>query len=191
MRANGLQFFSGAADQAMKGTLTKLKPKRRWLQVSLRTMLLLVTLLCVALATWVVPLERRRRAVEAIKALGGTVIFVSETRNESFPMGLLLQRLPDAYVEEVGYVLLSDTEITDSGLANVQGLTGLLGLSLDNTQVTDAGLAHLQGLTALRELSINNARVTDSGLAHLHGLTGLQQLWLYNTHVTDAGLDLK
>jgi hypothetical protein len=44
---------------------TKPKSKRRWAQVSLRTVLVLVTLLCVALSLWVVPAERQRRAVAA------------------------------------------------------------------------------------------------------------------------------
>ena len=52
--------------------------RRRWLQFSIRTLLVLVTLLCVALSLWIVPAERQRRAVEAIEKLGGIVFYVGE-----------------------------------------------------------------------------------------------------------------
>lgn len=171
----------------MANHLTKLKPKRRWLQVSLRTVLMLVTLLCVALSLWVVPLERRRRAVEAIEALGGTVILNSETRNDSSADAFLQRWLPQLYVDEVEYVLLDGPEITDAGLADLQGLTGLLGLSLDNTRVTDAGLLRLQGLTNLQAIILDNTQITDAGLVHLKGLTALRWLRLDKTQVTHAG----
>src|SRR5688572_8114013 len=46
---------------------------RRWMQFSLLTLLALVSVMCVVLATWVTPAERQERAVEAIRAAGGTV----------------------------------------------------------------------------------------------------------------------
>jgi hypothetical protein len=41
--------------------------KRRWMQFSLRTGFIIVTMLCVALSMWVVAAERQRRAVAAIE----------------------------------------------------------------------------------------------------------------------------
>ena len=41
----------------MTDTLPKTKPKRRWLQFSMRTVLVIVTLLCVALGLWIAPLN--------------------------------------------------------------------------------------------------------------------------------------
>jgi hypothetical protein len=49
------------------------RPRRRWFRYSLRTLLLAVTLVAVALAYWVNGAERQRRAVAAIEAAGGTV----------------------------------------------------------------------------------------------------------------------
>jgi hypothetical protein len=57
-------------------------------------------------------------------------------------------------------------------------------VGLADTQVTDAGLANSQGLAALRELHVYNSQVTDAGLVHLQGLTGLQSLSLRNTQIT-------
>ena len=49
--------IAGLMLTGMASLLTRLKAKRRWMQLSLRTVLVLVTLLCVALSVWVVPAE--------------------------------------------------------------------------------------------------------------------------------------
>lgn len=154
---------------AMKTSLSKRKPTRRWLQLSIRTVLVFVTLICVALSQWVVPLERRRRAVEAIKALGGAVTFVYSRTNEAFPKAFLRRWLPQAYVDnaEVVDFNFSGIEVTDAELDTLQGLTSLKGLDLSNTQITDAGLVHLQKLKSIRWLFLRNTEVTDTGLDNL------------------------
>lgn len=169
--------------------LTKLKPKWSWLQLSLRTMLVLVGALCVALNVWIVPSERQRRAVAAIEALGGRVNYVAKQPTiESFQETFLRRWLPQAYFHDVIYVVLENAQVTDAELVHIQGLTGLQRLYLINTQVTDNGLMHLQGRTRLQRLYLINAPVTDAGLTHLQGLTALEHLYLVNTQVTDAGL---
>jgi hypothetical protein len=198
----------------MANWLHALKPKRRWAQVSLRMLFVLVTVLCVALSLGVVPAERQRRAVAAIEGAGGSVAYPEpdKTRTESFPNALLRRWLPRDYLDEVqqvnlGYsnvtdaplahlhgftrlqvLYLHDTRVTDAGLTQLHGLTDLQLLCLFNTQVTDAGLAHLQELKRLQTLWLRATRVTDAGLAHLQGLTRLQSLVLDDTRVTDAGL---
>lgn len=174
--------------KGMANVLTKLKPTRRWMQVSLRTVLVLVTLLCVALGLWVGSAERQRRAVADIEKLGGDVKYVEPAASEKFPVTYLRRWLPADYFDEIEWVDLANTQVTDAGLAYLQGLTGLQALWLNNTHVTDAGLAHLQGLSRLQFLELAETEVTDTGLARLEGLTNLQVLALDNTHVTDAGL---
>ena len=49
------------------------KPRRRWFQYSLRTLLVLVTVLCVWLGVTVNRARKQREAVAAIQELGGTV----------------------------------------------------------------------------------------------------------------------
>jgi Leucine-rich repeat (LRR) protein len=151
----------------MANLLSTFKPKRRWLQISLRAVLVLVTLLCVGLSLWVGPAERQRRAVAAIDKFGGSVRYGELAAGERFPVTFLRRWLSPDYFDEVEEVDLTGTQVTDAGLAHLQGLTGLQGLWLINTQVTDAGLAHLQGLTGLQVLSLDNTQVTDAGLAKL------------------------
>ncbi|HEV7222461.1 MAG TPA: leucine-rich repeat domain-containing protein [Pirellulales bacterium] len=154
--------------KGMAGLLTTLKPKHRWMQFSLRTVLVLVTLLCIALGLWVVPAERQRRAVAAIQELDGRVSYVeADPASEMFPLTFLRRWLPPDYFNEIKYIALYRSKDTDAGLAHLQGLTSLQRLYLDNTQVTDAGLTHLHGLTSLQGLYLDNTQVTDAGLAAL------------------------
>jgi len=108
---------------------------------------------------------------------------------------------------------LSERDVTDAGLAYLQGLSGLkmLGLSwaskisdvgltylrnltvlqslyLDSTNVTDAGFMNLQWLTTLFSLDVSENEIGDVGLKNLQGLTSLQNLFLSNTRISDVGL---
>lgn len=139
--------------------MVRMAPRRRWLQFSIRSLLAVVTLLCVALSLW---------AVAAIEALGGIVDYVdNEEKSESFPVALLWRWLPQVYGDEVASVDRGNTQVTDAELAHLKVRTRLQFLNLDNTQVTDAGLAHLQGLTSLKALWLSNTQVTGAGLVEL------------------------
>src|SRR5262249_61460329 len=73
---------------------------------------------------------------------------------------------------------LSETEVSDTGLAELRGMTRLESLELRSTSVTDAGMVHLNGLTGLERLDVRDTPVTGAGLARLKGLAGLKELWL-------------
>jgi hypothetical protein len=163
-----------------------LTPKRRWAQFSLATMFLVVSLLCVGLALVVGPAERQRRAVAAIEALGGQVLYAPSHKGTSD--AFLRRWLARDYFDEIREVSLGGTQVTDADLDDLQALKGLKWIWLVNTQITDAGLAHLHRLTALKSLDLNGTQVTDAGLAHLNGLMRLEALDLNGTQVTDAGL---
>jgi hypothetical protein len=167
--------------------ISMLTPKRWWAQFSLLTLFLVVTVLCVGLRLVVVPAERQQRAVAAIEALGGEVQYFELDQEDPNHEPFLRRWLPPDYIDEVRVVDLGGRPVTDAGMENLRGLTGLQVLFLDLTRVTDAGLAQLQGFTRLEYLSLTCTQVTDAGLAHLQGLTGLQVLDLDGTLFTDAG----
>jgi mono/diheme cytochrome c family protein len=83
---------------------------------------------------------------------------------------------------------LAGTRITDAGLANLKALANLQRLHLELTAVTDAGLAHLKNLPNLTYLNLYGTKVTDSGLDQLKGLKHLRNLYVWQTKVTDAGV---
>ncbi len=86
-------------------------------------------------------------------------------------------------------VVLSNSLVTDEGLAQLARIPRLRHLNLDDCrEITSAGMAHLAGLTHLRKLSLNRTAVDDAGLAHLAALPTLTELSLVgNAGVTDAG----
>jgi Leucine Rich Repeat (LRR) protein len=165
------------------------KPKRRWYQFSLLTLLVVLTLLCVGPGGFVAYEQRKARqqqaAVEAIEKLGGSVEYDEEVPARS---AMVRQILGDESFGNVDVVSLCDTQANDATLVHVAGLKSLKHLSLSDTQVTDAGLVYLAGLNGLTSLTLDNTQVTDAGLVHLAGLTKLEILLLPNTQVTDAGV---
>lgn len=89
---------------------------------------------------------------------------------------------------EANFRLLG-TSVTDTVVAPIKDVVGLVDVNLANTRITDDGLATLKGLIHLQKLHLELTGVTDAGLAHLKGLTNLTYLNLYGTKVTDAGLE--
>jgi hypothetical protein len=192
---------SGLQPLAANRTMTGMEPpqpiktpkrRRRWRQFSVSTLLVVVTMASVGLAVVANRAQRQRRAVAAIRALGGSVAYAFKTNagTSQDPRGpdWLFQILGWDYYADVVSVSASDlTGMTDATCSDLSALTSLEGLNLAGTQVTDAGLRYLAGLTSLDHLCLSNTQVTDAGLAHLVGLTSLQSLWLDGTRVTDKG----
>ena len=148
------------------------RPRRRWLQFSLRTLLVVMLVLGCGLAWFAREVERewaQREAAVTIRKMGGRVEYVAVSGG-MIPtavawLGGLIDHDLSGYVASVS---LKGTRVSDAGLVHLQRLTQLVELNLDNTQVSDAGLVHLQGLTQLRWLSLHETRVSDAGVAELH-----------------------
>jgi len=83
---------------------------------------------------------------------------------------------------------LATTRVTDAGLVNLKGLVNLQRLHLELTGVTDAGLAHLKGLPNLTYLNLYGTKVTDKGLEHLKNMKFLRNLYVWQTKVTTNGI---
>ncbi|HVX09929.1 MAG TPA: hypothetical protein VHC22_01890 [Pirellulales bacterium] len=116
----------------------------------------------IAFGSWVVPIERQRRAVTAIEASGGAVFYMGD--GDSF----LRRWLPQDYFDEVETVFLANFDKDeDAVLGHLKQLSGLQMLSLAGSGFTDAGLVHLHGLTTLQHISFDLTRVTDDGVTSL------------------------
>ena len=164
------------------------KPKLRWFQFSLRTLLVFVTL-CAVPCSWLgVKMQKarqQRKAARAIEELGGEVGW-SEPSGPAWLRSLL----GDDVFRHVDSVDAFVSDVDDAALENLKALNQVEYLGLVVSPVTDAGLEHLKGLNRLQTLIIlEDTDITDAGLAHLKTLTQLEYLCLYATKVTDAGLE--
>ena len=142
------------------------KPKRRWLQFSVRSFFLLIVVIAVSLGWTIYKVRQQGIALGALKKIGCEFSFDDAHRGSP----TVLERLRKLLGEEsrnVTGLIGSSVPITDARLAHLRGLTQLMELDLDRTQVTDAGLVHLRGLTQLTRLSLGETQVTDAGLPHL------------------------
>ena len=180
---------------------TARNPRRRWLQISLRSMLAITTLICVWLAVQVNNARRQRDAVTAIEAVGGNVVYDyqlnakgSWINGAEVPGPEWLRRiLGPHYFCHVVHVPFKGferpQEVTDDLIEQIGGLAGLQFLSLRAcVNVTDNGIGHLKSLHSLKLLDLERTQVTERGLRSLKSLTKLEALGLDNTKLTDAGL---
>jgi hypothetical protein len=106
---------------------------------------------------------------------------------------VLGQRAKDSDLEQflectdITFVDLSQSAITDSGVAKLNHFPMTTTLNLSNTQVTDAGLATLHVLHDLDWLELNDTKVVGSGFAEMNATGKLLYLELNNTPFNDAG----
>ena len=83
---------------------------------------------------------------------------------------------------------LSRTSITDTGLKALAKMPNLEHLDLRGTAVGDDGVRALASLNHLHTLGLYGTRVTDAGLPALKGLPSLRRLYVGGTKVTGPGL---
>jgi hypothetical protein len=83
---------------------------------------------------------------------------------------------------------LSRTRITDAGLKVLGKMPNLEHLDLRGTAVGDAGVEALVPLRNLQTLGLYGTAVTDAGLSALQRLPGLRRLYVGGTRVTQPGL---
>lgn len=91
--------------------------------------------------------------------------------------------------EQILWLRLSDTQITDKTLAEVAKLTKLTRLHLEQTKITDNGLAQLSTLKNLEYLNLIGTKISDAGIRQLATLKNLKKLYLWKTGVTPKGAE--
>lgn len=81
---------------------------------------------------------------------------------------------------------LGGTGVTDAGLAQVASMPNLVRLYLQRTEVTDEGLKSLEGLQQLDYLNLYGTRVSDAAFDSLAKVSKLRQVFLWQTQVTPS-----
>ena len=177
------------------------KPRRRWYQFTLRTLLIAVTVAGCGLG-WlgfkIRAAREQQAAIAVIYELGGRTLYADEFDADGNYVPCAAPELPGPqwlqgvlgadFYRSVQAAFLSQAPITDATLEKLQGLSQLRILWLDGTPLTDAGLRHVGRLAKLEGLRLSETPVTDAGLDHLRGLSELKWLSLVGTKVTAAGV---
>jgi Leucine Rich repeat len=184
-------------------------PGRNWLRLSLRSLLVLFTLLAVWLAIVANRAREQRRIVTALSQSPGAMLMYDYEWDVSAggeiprprPLGpppgpsWLRSWLGDEYFTTVIGLFLTggkgegETVPTKEQLKLVHDLRGLRVLSLEKSSITDAGLSAIADQTDLVYLWLDDTAISDSGLAHLRQMRNLKYLYIRNSRVTDAGID--
>lgn len=184
------------------------RPRRRWCQFSLRSLMIALTLATVGFG-WVHFMRQRAQtnrqrvaataaAVGAIEKVDGSLLIADYKRRSP----TWLEEFFDdpgsvddpVRVFKVRFVSLSDDnftddKLTDADLKPLEELTTITELHLSSDKLTDAGLEHLKNLSHLESLGLVNGTFTDAGIEHLKDLTNLRVLYIRFATISDAGLE--
>lgn len=133
--------------------------------------------------------------LNAVTSTGATVIPISQETNllqaqflnvsDPFSDEHMALLLPLS--EQIAWLDLGKTAITDEAMPLIGNLTNLTKLHLEKTAITDNGLVHLQNLNRLEYLNLYGTQVSDEGLKHLSPLKNLRSLYLWQSRVTPEG----
>jgi len=165
----------------------ELPTKRRRFQYSLRSLLLVITVLCIWFAYIANEARKQKNAVAQIQEMEGWVRhdyeFDEDGKNikDAQPPGpdWLREWIGIDYFCDVTWINLIGAQVKD--LSPLEKLPNLEVLSLSYTQVSD--LSPLINLAKLKFLLVGNSQVND--LSPLAGLTKLESLYLLQIPVSD------
>ena len=186
------------------------RPRRRWLSLSLRAMLLVILATALWLGWWVNSSRNQQAAVTAVETSPYYANVFYEDYPDYFPqdvpvgrwLGLKLKSLVPASLQarlgrDFFYnalaIAFSTRDATGAGDREVFRKLALIR-SLDqlnpNIEVVDADVAHIARLPNLKRLSLraDSPRLTDASLRTLAGMPRLEVLEIHNAPITDAGL---
>jgi hypothetical protein len=173
--------------------MTETKPKRRWFRFSLRTLLIVVTIVGVAAGWKMNQVRNLRCAVAEAQRLGAKITYAHEldTSPPVEPPGpkWLRQFVGDDFFEEVCQIQIFNDQANDDTLALIAKLPRISSLIVRSNAITDKGLASLAGASGLEALELSSANITASGYANLKGLRKLMTIvFSSNPTVDDSWL---
>ncbi len=134
------------------------------------------------------------KVVESLKKLGLLVMPLSSSEpnlleinavNVSTLNDLQMAAL-EPLAENIVWLKLGDTKITDKSIATILKLKNLQKLHLENTTIGDNAMKGLDKLPYLDYLNLVGTTVTDVGVANLTNAKSLKQLYLWHTKATEA-----
>ncbi len=179
---------------------------RRWLRLSLRAVMLGMTVMCMLLAYFAHRRNaaiRQEAAIHDVERRGGGAEFTyalknygqdSRSANQApWVPEWLRAKLGSSFFEEVQSVYFGDPSdrvpVGDDAMELLHRFEGLRQVSLWGTKVTDSGFAQLENCQNLHYLILwRNKGITDDGMKSVKQLRRLHTLEIYGPTLSDAGL---
>jgi hypothetical protein len=172
------------------------KPKRRWLQFSLRTALLILLIAAIVFALVANYAHKRKSAIAAIRANGGTIKFGADSDpswyekllrhffgSETYQPVQSIDMLPE------GRIKREKKNLPDDFLAQISSLSETQFLSLENTAISDSDWHNISKFRALYIIYLGHSNISDEGIKHLSQLPELDFLRLNHAkQITDAAI---
>jgi hypothetical protein len=198
--------------------MTRQKPKRRWVSVSLRTAAIAFTALALAMGWYSNRAWQQRRAVEVIRGKGGRIHYAhndpvfhpvpSEVKTPPLAEYLGLDFVDSVtmveylgkkfndddlalldHLPEVHWLRIYDTAVTGAGFGHVSARRNIDTLLVHLTSLEDSALAEIGRMPQLTTLHITEgSKITDEGVARLATLRRLESLSLSQCAISNAGL---
>jgi hypothetical protein len=177
---------------------TKLS-KRRWLQFSLRTFLLMIALISAWLAFYYIPAQRTDRAAKASQEKGisvsydyqhvpGTSPFSYSSRVPQPGPAFLRKLFGDGLFQHAESISRDHAVVKADDLSPLESIPTIRSVSFATCQIGDEHLKHLVGLRRLENLGLYEGQITDQGLLNLAHLTELRTLDLSKNQIHGDGL---
>ncbi|ARK10313.1 c-type cytochrome domain-containing protein [Fibrella sp. ES10-3-2-2] len=135
------------------------------------------------------------KVIDELKKTGLLVLPLSRENNQLEISAVNVRTFSDAQAtllvklaDQIVWLKLGDTQITDAAIASIARLKNLQKLHLERTRITDVGLQKLTSLTYLEYLNLYGTAMTDAGLISLAALKALRSVYVWQTKVTESGI---
>jgi hypothetical protein len=129
-------------------------------------------------------------ALQKLRALGVVVMPVARNNNYLFANFVTATAISNNDLklllplkQQLVWLKLGSTPITDAALAIVAQCERISRLQLEHTAITDTGMQYLRGLKQLEYLNVVDTKVTAAGLLYLKELDKLKTVYCYQARV--------
>jgi hypothetical protein len=185
--------------------------RRPWFRYRLRTVFVVVAVLCVVLGRYVRERRDQRAAIAAVQRLGGAFLLADQYAGAKL-RGLVGRQVPQFDVVRASALPYGDTapkaQPTSAGQPATPAATTALppgpawarrlfgeyffanvaAIRLPYYPAEDIDARNLSRLSTLKELVLSGTRIDDEDLRHLGRLDGLESLYIADANITDDGL---
>jgi hypothetical protein len=169
--------------------------KRRPLSLSLRTLIVVISVLCVVFAVVANRANRQRRAVARLQEVNAVARYDYEERaNSPRPTLPWLRKLLGIdYFDTATLVFFMGDKAHGEDLEILSDLPHVVYLNLEQSNLPGDALVRIEKLSNLKSIGLGGTNGTDSALEHLSRMPQLESITIdsFNrpgSHVTDQGL---